>query len=289
MASETREHAQAIEQAQTRERELNQYYEKRANEIDPERSAVAIVDAATEETRSDFAGYAGVATVALTADQQKELMLELPDEAHDILPTGEVYVQQVHYRRKLNSVFGPAGWALVPRSSFAMQGNTITREYALVGPGGRFISEAIGESEYQPNNARMSYASACEACKSNALTRCCKDLGIASECWDRRWCDKWIAANAVKVWRNGVKNPQWRRKDAAPWWDEKGAAEPQPPRTQPVTVQKNGQAHVEQREVGDDAPPSETLACVHCGSTNVKPDGLLWLKCDDCNKGTKRG
>lgn len=235
--------------------------------IDAQRSEVARVNTQTGEVvdTRDFGGYAGVATVALSQEQAGHLAEQLPDEAHDILPTGEVYVSQVHYRRLLNKVFGPGGWALVPRSAFAMQGNTITREYALVGPGGRFISEAIGESEYQPNNARMSYASACEACKSNALTRCSKDLGIASECWDKRFCEKWIDANAVKVWRQSSNKPQWRRKDATPWFDEKGGA----------TEQKTGAA-------GD---ATTTTKCPHCGSANIgtAKDGAAF--CRNCSKG----
>jgi hypothetical protein len=253
--------------------------------IEPDRERAVTVQAVDEA--KDFGGYAGVATVSLTTEQAKDLGEELPDEAHDILPTGEVYVSQVHYRRLLNRVFGPGGWALVPRGPFAMQGNTITREYALVGPGGRFISEAIGETEYQPNNARMSYASACEAAKSNALTRCCKDLGIASECWDRRWCDRWIAKHAVKVWRKGVTKPQWRRRDATPWYDESGEAKPhEAPRPAPTVTRE--------QEVGADAyegeaPPSQTPACAHCGSVNVQPDPKAkgWLMCGDCKKGTR--
>jgi len=183
-------------------------------------SDLALID----DRGRDFSGYQGVATVSLNPDQIEKLKQELPLEAHDILPTGEVYVPQVHYRRLLNGVFGPGSWALVPRGGFTMQGNTICREYALVGPGGRFISEAIGEAEYQPNNPRMSYASACEAAKSNALTRCCKDIGIASECWDKRFCEQFIKEHCAKVFRKNQTKPQWRRKDAEPWFDETGEA-----------------------------------------------------------------
>jgi hypothetical protein len=169
----------------------------------------------------DFGGYAGVATVELMPDKKTKLLEPFEDEAYDILPTGEVYVSQVHYRRRLNEVFGPGSWALVPRGRFAMEGNTITREYALVGPGGRFISEAIGEAEYQPTNDRMTYASACEACKSNALTRCCKDLGIASECWDKRFCERFKGEKCGQFFRNQSRGkPQWRRLDASPFYDE---------------------------------------------------------------------
>ncbi len=242
--------------------------------------------------RSDFTGYAGVATVALLPDKAKALTEAFDDEAYEILPTGEVYVSQVHYRRRLNAVFGPGGWALVPRGPFAMNGNTITREYALVGPGGRFISEAIGEAEYQPTNDRMTYASACEAAKSNALTRCCKDLGIASECWDRRFAEKFKAERCGAFWRRNSKNkkPEWRRLDVTPFYDETGPADrksqerptPAPPMTQAQPP----------REPGDDSPASsKTAACGHCGSVNVtaEPDAPDWLRCLDCNRGTRRG
>ena len=46
--------------------------------------------------------------------------------------------------------------------------------------GNRLVGIARGEQEYfDPNGI----PTATEACKSNALMRCCKDLGIASELW----------------------------------------------------------------------------------------------------------
>jgi hypothetical protein len=43
------------------------------------------------------------------------------------------------------------------------------------------VAIARGEQEYfDPSGV----PTATEACKSNALMRCCKDLGIASELWD---------------------------------------------------------------------------------------------------------
>jgi hypothetical protein len=42
------------------------------------------------------------------------------------------------------------------------------------------VAIARGEQEYfEPNGI----PTATEACKSNALVRCCKDLGIASDLW----------------------------------------------------------------------------------------------------------
>jgi hypothetical protein len=44
----------------------------------------------------------------------------------------------------------------------------------------RLVSIARGEQDYfDPNGI----ATATEGCKSNALMRCCKDLGIASHLW----------------------------------------------------------------------------------------------------------
>lgn len=50
------------------------------------------------------------------------------------------------------------------------------------------------------------------------------------------------------------------------------------------------EAQTAEREAGDDSPPpSSTLACGHCGSVNVEPDGPRYVRCKDCNKGTARG
>ena len=57
----------------------------------------------------------------------------------------------------------------------------IVREYALY-CFGRFVAQTIGEHTFFSGN--MVYGRAMEAAKSNALMRCCKDLGVASELWD---------------------------------------------------------------------------------------------------------
>lgn len=61
-------------------------------------------------------------------------------------------------------------------------GQLITREYALFSYG-RFVSQAVGEHTFFSKN-NLSYGKACESAKSNALMRCCKDLGVVSELWD---------------------------------------------------------------------------------------------------------
>lgn len=109
-----------------------------------------------------------------------------------------MYLPEIKYRRILNKAFGPGGWGLAPRSETNVGPKVVSREYALVCFGRsdlflcqscpvfaelephRLVAIARGEQEYfDPSGV----ATATEACKSNALMRCCKDLGIASELW----------------------------------------------------------------------------------------------------------
>lgn len=110
---------------------------------------------------------------------------------------GLVYLPEIKYRRVLNKAFGPGGWGLAPRSETNVGPKVVSREYALVCLGRlmlpysayivcthclyiRLVAIARGEQEYfDPHGI----PTAAEACKSNALMRCCKDLGIASELW----------------------------------------------------------------------------------------------------------
>jgi len=169
--------------------------------------------------------YVGAAVQPFDAATQAVLARAIPVEDIDILPTGEIYASQVRYRRILNEAFGVGGWALIPRGELRLnpKDSYMYQKWALYAHG-RFISEAIGEQEYQEDNKRMSYAAAAEGAKSNALTRCCKDLGIASECWDKHFANKFVADYCVQVWRSKSKTgkPEWRRADSPPFYDETG-------------------------------------------------------------------
>ena len=59
-----------------------------------------------------------------------------------------------------------------------------------------FVSTARGEQEYfDPSGV----ATASEGAKSNALMRCCKDLGIAHELWSPRFIRDFKARMCVEV------------------------------------------------------------------------------------------
>ena len=61
----------------------------------------------------------------------------------------------------------------------------------------RLVSISRGEQQYfDPDGI----PTATEGCKSNALMRCCKDLGIASELWDPRFIRKFMLEHTKEVW-----------------------------------------------------------------------------------------
>lgn len=112
-----------------------------------------------------------------------------------IFTDGLIYLPEIKYRRALNRAFGPGGWGLAPRSETNVGPRIVSREYALV-CFGRLVAIARGEQEYfDPSGI----PTATEACKSNALMRCCKDLGVASELWDPRFIREFKAKHAVEV------------------------------------------------------------------------------------------
>ncbi len=82
-----------------------------------------------------------------------------------------------------------------------------------------FIAQARGECQYF---SEETIPTAGEGCKSNALLRCCKDLGVASELWDPRFIREFKKAQCHEVWVEHVVNKKrrqvWVRKDGEPWY-----------------------------------------------------------------------
>lgn len=153
---------------------------------------------------------------------------------------------EIKYRRILNKSFGAGGWGLIPRGPHSIIGRTLSREYALFASG-RFVSCSRGEqtffavdglstaSEGKPPHPPNSFCFQVfphyfcdspellqlEGARSNALMRCCKDLGIASELWDPIFIRQWKEKNSKQVWvldAKKVKKRVWMRKDAQPVW-----------------------------------------------------------------------
>lgn len=125
-------------------------------------------------------------------DENTSAVLGEPVRAEDceIKPDGSVYLPEIKYRRILLKAFGVGGWALIPRGPHSLQGNVLSREYALMARG-RFVSQARGHAVM--TGAFQSTGSVSEAVRSNALMRCCKDLGVAADLWDGAFVAQWKA------------------------------------------------------------------------------------------------
>ncbi|KAK7422904.1 hypothetical protein QQZ08_009260 [Neonectria magnoliae] len=158
--------------------------------------------------------FYGLGTNPVTPEQFEILLQRTKVEDIEVKPDGIIYLPEIKYRRRLNEAFGPMGWGIVPRGDAVVGKEIVTREFALI-VNGCFVSQAQGVNNYF---SAEGIPQAVEGAKSNALMRCCKDLGIASELWDPvflRWFNK---HHAVSQWVEHTvtkKKRRWHfRKDA---------------------------------------------------------------------------
>ena len=144
---------------------------------------------------------------------QEKLVEKLDSKDIEIKPDGLLYLPEIKYRRILNKAFGAGGWGLVPRSDTIVTSNLVTREYGLI-CNGQLVSVARGEQDYFNENG---IPTATEGCKSNALMRCCKDLGIGSELWDPVFIKKYKETSCMEKFVEHIstkkKKKIWLRKD----------------------------------------------------------------------------
>ncbi|USP73807.1 uncharacterized protein yc1106_01081 [Curvularia clavata] len=160
--------------------------------------------------------YHGLGSVSFTPEQSEALLAPVSQDDVEVKPDGILYLPEIKYRRILNKAFGPGGWGLAPRGESIVTSKLVTREYGLVVQG-RLVSIARGEQQYfDPDGI----PTATEGCKSNALMRCCKDLGIASELWDPRFIREFTNKMTKEVWVEHATTKKKRkivlRKDDSP-------------------------------------------------------------------------
>lgn len=173
--------------------------------------------AETSGAQNWSASFHGLSNEAFSKEAQEILSAELPSDDIEITPDGLLYLPEIKYRRILNRAFGAGAWGLAPRGETLIQssgvGGLLTREYGLV-IHGRLVSIARGEQTYFKE---AGIPTATEGCKSNALMRCCKDLGIASELWDPRFIRKFKKQYCENIFVEYVptkkKKKIWKRKD----------------------------------------------------------------------------
>jgi len=225
--------------------------------------------------------FQGIAAVAFDKEVQDKLLAPVDEKDVEIRPEGLIYYPEILYRKRLNEALGAGAWALMPRGDkFIINGNTMMRPFAMY-IHGRFVAETIGECDYIPSNQTMTYASVAEGVKSNALMRCCKDIGIASELWQPNYINKWKKDHAVKVFvkkKNGEKVVQWRRTDRDAFWNETGVVtDNQPSQTDSGYDQAEGAALLGALPKPVKTAPVATTGhpCAVCGSEmNQIPAGV---------------
>ncbi|TKA26194.1 Mitochondrial genome maintenance protein [Salinomyces thailandicus] len=179
----------------------------------------------SESSEPDWTrSFHGLSSTPFTAEQATTLQQPLSKTDIEIKPDGIIYLPEIKYRRILNKAFGPGGWGLAPRGETIVTGKVVTREYGLVCHG-RLVSIARGEQAYfDPDGI----PTATEGCKSNALMRCCKDLGVASELWDPRFIRGFMAEvgreTVVEHVVSRKRRRHWMRKDDEVRWPFKEVA-----------------------------------------------------------------
>lgn len=156
--------------------------------------------------------FSGLGNEPFPKDIVEILNAPTPAEDIEITPDGLLFLPEIKYRRMLNKTFGPGGWGLAPRSQTLITPKAVSREYGLICHG-RLVAVARGEQQYF---SLSGIPTAIEGCKSNAMMRCCKDLGIASELWDPRFIREFKKKHCDEKYFEKKKRMVWKRKDT-PW------------------------------------------------------------------------
>jgi len=154
--------------------------------------------------------YQGISKEPFAKDITDVLLSNIDSEDIEIKPDGLIYLPEIKYRRILNTAFGPGGWALKPFGPPVVDNGSLIRPYALYCLG-RYVAESIGEQPYNEQSSFISFATATEAAKSNALVRCCKDLGIGSSLWDPTFIRQWKAKHATEKFFEHQKSKEKRK------------------------------------------------------------------------------
>jgi hypothetical protein len=174
----------------------------------PVKPEQAKVDAIANLT---MACYAKASMLQLTEEETAKLGADFPDDAFRPGAAGKenlLYIEHAFLRDRLNDVFGPGQWSLIPRSRWSqpfsyekkggeeVHGEKIYVEAMLL-IRGCFVDEAIGDMDYFPKNNATNYGDAVEGAKTQALRRCAKTLGIGLQAWKKGWCEGWWKRNRM--------------------------------------------------------------------------------------------
>lgn len=178
--------------------------------------------------------YERASQLELSDDERRKLHADFPDTAFRSGAGGKdnlIYIEHAYLRDRLNEVFAPGQWAIIPRSRWGepfktAKGVNGVRIYveAMLCVRGCFVAEAVGDMAYYPGNESTNYGDAVEGAKSAALRRCAKELGIGLQAWKKDWCEGW-----------------WKRKQNPQQQTQQPAQETQRPAEPVLTALQTGQ------------------------------------------------
>ena len=193
---------------ETQNRRFNEVSEGQVRRFNSEQTQTVAAIAFTEEALQDYSldSFKNASETAFSQEIAEILADPIDEQLIEIKPDGSCYLPEIHYRRILTKAFGIGGWSIIPRGAHSIQGNVISREYALFA-NGRFLSQARGHATI--TGSFQNPAMCTESVRSNSLMRCCKDLGIASSLWDNSVTSQWKAKYAI---RKTVTDHQGRNK-----------------------------------------------------------------------------
>ena len=126
-----------------------------------------------------------------------------PSEINIKRMDGALYITSDFYQHLLNKAVGPGGWSIVPISEPTFLENqegvkVLIREFGLYMLG-RFMSVGIGEAPwYLGTGLKSGIVNSYEIVKRDALTMCCKELGMAQSLYNERFIIDWREKYAEK-------------------------------------------------------------------------------------------
>lgn len=206
---------------------------------------------AIQATDNKIAIYQNASLLKIEETEQKKLTASFDEKLIEIRPDGIIYLPQVFWRIRLNETFGIGQWCLIPKSQNKDPEKDKLYIEGVLMVRGAYMATAVGEAELHSDNKNQSWASVWESAKSDCITRCCKDLGIAAELWQPEFIRQWLKKYAVDVWcqqKDGKYKKQWRKASSDPFWNE----------------QKNGQEKQEVKKLGKPEPkPIDELELEH--------------------------
>lgn len=156
--------------------------------------------------------FHGASAQKFTPEQEAVLFAPPdPETELEIKPTafGEVYPPHHVIRKRLNRAFGAGGWAMVPAGAPIKNADYVCQEWDLMAEG-RYLATGFGEQKFQMGSNTLSFPTALEGAKSDALVRCCKGIGMFTECWDRDFTEKFKALFGERYTDRG--KTLWRKK-----------------------------------------------------------------------------